>query len=77
MKINFFIVGMARAATTSLWKYLKLHPEIFMSEVKEPHHFDRDILHSQDILATYRNRGNHRPRLKRTRNENTKVGKAI
>lgn len=39
---NFFIVGASRAGTTSLWIYLKEHPEIFMPEIireKEPCYF--------------------------------------
>jgi hypothetical protein len=37
---NFFIVGAAKAGTTSLYAYLRQHPEIFMPEdVKEPHYF--------------------------------------
>lgn len=38
-KPNFFIVGAARTGTTSLWMYLKQHPDIFMPDamvVKEP-----------------------------------------
>jgi len=33
---NFLIVGAARSGTTSLYNYLKQHPEIYMSPVKEP-----------------------------------------
>ena len=36
---NFFIVGAARAATSSLWFYLSEHPEIFMSPNKEAQFF--------------------------------------
>lgn len=36
---NFFIVGAFRSGTTSLYKYLCQHPEIFMPEVKEPSFF--------------------------------------
>ena len=37
---NFFIVGAAKAGTTSLYSYLRQHPDIFMPEdVKEPHYF--------------------------------------
>ncbi|MEJ2163891.1 MAG: glycosyltransferase [Desulfobacterales bacterium] len=39
---NFFIVGAAKAGTTSLWRYLIQHPEIFMpSDImyKEPAYF--------------------------------------
>lgn len=30
LKPNFFIVGAAKAGTTSLWQYLRQHPDIFM-----------------------------------------------
>lgn len=33
---NFLIVGAAKSGTTSLWHYLKQHPEVFMSVPKEP-----------------------------------------
>lgn len=36
---NLFVVGAAKAGTTSLWRYLGQHPEIFMSRLKEPHFF--------------------------------------
>src|SRR2546423_2056748 len=39
---NFFICGAAHAATTSLWHYLRQHPDIYMPptiEQKEPAYF--------------------------------------
>ena len=36
---NLFIVGAPRAGTTSLWRYLDRHPEIWMAKVKEPNFF--------------------------------------
>jgi hypothetical protein len=39
---NFFIAGTARAGTTSLWEYLRQHPDIYMPpvfELKEPSFF--------------------------------------
>lgn len=36
---TFFVIGAARAGTTSLHHYLSLHPEIQMSAIKEPHYF--------------------------------------
>jgi hypothetical protein len=36
---NFLIVGAAKAGTTSLYQYLKAHPQIYMSSVKEPRFF--------------------------------------
>jgi Sulfotransferase family len=38
---NLFVVGAAKAGTTSLWRYLDAHPDVFMSRVKEPHFFSR------------------------------------
>lgn len=35
---TFFIIGAARAATTTLWTTLNAHPDIYMSEVKETHY---------------------------------------
>jgi len=40
---NFFIVGVAKAGTTSLYHYLRQHPEVYMSPIKEPHYFAKDI----------------------------------
>lgn len=38
---NFFIVGAAKAGTTSMYRYLKQHPDVYMPAVKEPHWFSR------------------------------------
>ena len=36
---DFLIVGAAKAGTTSLYHYVRRHPEIYMSPVKEPRYF--------------------------------------
>jgi hypothetical protein len=39
---NFFVVGASRAGTTSLWHYLKQHPDVYLPAdplSKEPSHF--------------------------------------
>ncbi len=36
---NFFILGAAKSGTTSLYHYLSQHPEVFMSNIKEPSFF--------------------------------------
>src|SRR5205085_9680235 len=36
---NFFIVGAARAGTTSLWHWLRQHPDVYLPRDKEPHFF--------------------------------------
>ncbi|MCP4147307.1 MAG: sulfotransferase [bacterium] len=43
IKPNFFIVGMPRSGTTSLYAYLKQHPDIYVSLFKEPHFFGTDL----------------------------------
>lgn len=39
---DFFVIGAARCATTSLHYYLHQHPDIVMSRMKEPNHFAFD-----------------------------------
>lgn len=36
---DFFLLGAAKSGTTSLYHYLKQHPKIYMSPVKEPKYF--------------------------------------
>ena len=66
-KPNFFIVGMARAATTSLWNYLRKHPDVFMSRLKEPNYFDMDIDYfapDADVTKEMKKLGILKPNLK-------------
>ncbi len=42
-KPNVFIVGAPKCGTTALYEYLRPHPNIFMSKVKEPHYFAKDL----------------------------------
>ena len=46
-KPNFFIAGAPRCGTTSLWGYLKGHPEIYMPAQKELYFFDADLWGNQ------------------------------
>jgi hypothetical protein len=39
---DFFIVGQPKSGTTALYQMLKSHPQIYMSEVKEPYYFACD-----------------------------------
>jgi Sulfotransferase family len=36
---NFFVIGTGKCGTTSLYHYLKQHPQIYMSPLKEPDFF--------------------------------------
>jgi Sulfotransferase domain len=40
---DFFIVGQPKSGTTALYEMLKQHPQIYMSEVKEPRYFASDL----------------------------------
>jgi len=39
VKPNFFIVGAARSGTSSLYEYMRQHPDIFLCNPKEPMYF--------------------------------------
>ena len=40
---DLFIVGAPKSGTTSLYEYLKGHPQVFMSAIKEPCYFSADL----------------------------------
>ncbi len=40
---NFIVVGANKGGTTSIYHYLRQHPEVYLSPVKEPHFFSKDI----------------------------------
>jgi hypothetical protein len=39
---NFLIIGAAKSGTTSLYHYLRQHPDIYMSPIKEPNYYTDD-----------------------------------
>lgn len=41
---NLFVAGAARSGTTAMCLYLKQHPDIHLSILKEPHYFATDIM---------------------------------
>ena len=60
MKPSFFIIGAPKCGTTSLYRYLTLHPNIIMSKPKEPHYFSDDINNGRiSELEKYLNCFNH------------------
>ena len=44
---NLIVPGVAKSGTSSLHLYLNQHPDLYMSEVKEPGYFFRDTLYQQ------------------------------
>jgi hypothetical protein len=53
-KVDFFIIGAQKAATTSLYNYLNQHPDIYMPEVKENHFFVEDRVYNQGVQHFHR-----------------------
>ena len=37
--LDFLVIGTAKDGTTSLYRYLKSHPEICLSPIEEPRYF--------------------------------------
>ena len=52
-KPNLFIIGATKGGTTSLHNYLKEHPQVFMSEPKEPGFFLGPIISRFKTLEEY------------------------
>ena len=50
---NFFVVGAMKAGTTSLWKYISQHPDIFACPIKEPVYFVWATLDDPDQLQVF------------------------
>ncbi len=47
---DFLIIGAGKSGTTSLDKYLKQHPEIFIPKVKEPNFYGYETTKMQDLM---------------------------
>jgi len=48
-KINLFILGFPKTGTTTLYNWLKKHPDICMSRYKEPGYFAKEKIDNNDI----------------------------
>ena len=53
---NFFIVGAAKAGTTSLAHYLDEHPQVYLSPIKEPNYFSRNDIHPEHFRKLLKER---------------------
>jgi hypothetical protein len=64
---NFFIVGAPRCGTGSLYLYLKQHPEVYVSLLKEPQYFGADLtrtplgIRDEDVYLELFEAANDRP----------------
>jgi len=74
-KPNLFIVGHPRSGTSSLHHYLKQHPDIFMTAIKEPNYFARDFriesdhFHNKKLYFPYRTENQYLKLYKKWTNE--------
>ena len=65
---NFFIVGAAKAGTTSLYSYLIKVPEVFMPSRKEPHFFAPNVI-SQSYFHKVSSKEEYRTLFQGVRNQ--------
>lgn len=49
---NLFIAGAMKSGTTSMYHWLSQHPEVHMSDPKEPNHFCTDLHHHEGARIT-------------------------
>jgi hypothetical protein len=49
VKLDFIVIGAARSGTTSLWEYLRPHPEIWMPPGKEEPFFSEDQRYARGL----------------------------
>lgn len=59
---TFLVIGAAKAGTTSLYEYLKLHPQVFMSSVKETNFFALESRGYEGFWHGYALSGPRKPR---------------
>jgi len=52
---NFIVAGATRSGTTSLWQYLRQHPDIFLPENKELWFFNVDERYSKGKMEYNKN----------------------
>jgi hypothetical protein len=50
---NFLIAGTPKSGTTSLYYYLRQHPDVFMPSVKEPHYFSNPNFNDPSFRKFY------------------------
>ncbi len=52
-KPNFFVIGVVKGGTTSLYHYLLQHPDIYLPPIKETNHFAAKDIRESDFLPEY------------------------
>lgn len=49
MRVNFFLIGAQKTGTTTVFDWLKKHPEVFFPEAKEIQYFAMDSYYKQGV----------------------------
>lgn len=49
--MDFFIAGYPKCGTTSLYSYMKDHPDVFLPALKEPHFFTEDYPRAREVRS--------------------------
>lgn len=52
-KLDFIVIGAQKAGTTALYKYLKQHSKISLSEEKELHFFDNEVIFKKKEVSYF------------------------
>ncbi|GGE36361.1 sulfotransferase domain-containing protein [Actibacterium pelagium] len=50
---DFFVIGAAKAGSTAVWSWLRQHPDVFMTDVKEPGFFACDGPNAVPVNGPY------------------------
>jgi len=50
---SFFIAGNSKSGTTALFRFLDAHPDVFMSEPKEPNYFATDFCNDPNPAGSF------------------------
>jgi len=50
---NFFVIGVVKGGTTSLYHYLDQHPDIYLPPIKETNHFAAKDIYPEHFLPEY------------------------
>ncbi len=69
---NFIIVGAPKCGTTALSEYLRAHPNVFVSDPKEPHYFAEDF----DLLRITKTEAAYHQLFAKATSEHAAVGEA-
>ncbi len=66
---DFFIVGAAKSGTTTLYRWLDQHPEVYMASFKEPHWFSRVKPNPRQLVSSVTSEEEYRKLFKDRRGE--------